>query len=104
MSLTISVTEMQDRTIFLYIGKYLQNNEFVSALDIQKEILLDEGGAGGYMIDMGRIKLMLTITLLAGFIEEVGSGIYTLKNKTIVHETVIKNIVPLADCRISMED
>jgi hypothetical protein len=105
MSLSSSTTEMHDRTIILYIGKYLQENEFVSPLDIQKEILQDEGGAGGYMIDMGRLKLNLTILSLAGFIEEIGDkGIYTLKNKTIVHETVIKNIVPFAELRTSVEE
>jgi len=104
MSLTSSTSEMQDRTIILYIGKYLQNNEFVSALDVQKEILLDEGGAGGYRIELGRLTLLLSILSLAGFTEEVGNSIYTLKNKTIVHETVIKNVVPFAELRTSMED
>jgi hypothetical protein len=102
--ITSSTEEMQDRTIVLYIGKYLQENEFVSSLDIQKEILQDEGGAGGYRIELGRINLLLTILSLGGFTEEVSPGIYTLKNRTIVHETVVKNVVPFAECRVSMEN
>jgi hypothetical protein len=100
----ISTTEeMKDTTIILYVGKYLRENEFVSSLDIQNYIVQDEQGAGGYRVELGRIDRMLTILALAEFIEEIGN-VYTLKNKTIVHETIVKNVVPFADLRVSLED
>jgi len=102
--LTSTTQEMKDTTIILYVGKYLQENEFVSALDIQNYIVQDEQGTGGYRIELARIDRMLSILLLAGFVEEVGNRIYTLKNKTIVHETIVKNVIPLAELRVSLED
>ncbi len=101
----VSTTEEMDlSTIILYIGHYLMDNEFVSALDVQNYIVQDVQGTGGYRIEIGRINSALSILLLAGFIDEVGGKIYTLKNKTIIHETIVKNVVPFAELRVSMED
>lgn len=88
---------MNDLTIAVYIGNMLkaENTEFISALDVQKFITEDVPN-GGYNIPLSTIRNVLDTLCNACFLDSLGD-VYSLLNKTIVHQTVIKNIVPFAE-------
>lgn len=95
---------MNDLTIAVYIGNMLkaENTEFISALDVQKFITEDVSN-GGHNIPLSTIRNVLDTLCNACFLDSLGDA-YSLLNKTIVHQTVIKNIVPFADIRVGLED
>ena len=72
-------------SLIISSGMYLQDNEFISKLDLQK--IFSENF--GYNPPLSNCQELLEILCLSKYLEEVGSGIYTFKHKTIIKQTII---------------
>lgn len=81
---------MDKLTIAVYAGNFLKNNEFISATELQKFI---NEQSEGYNLELEIIRTVLETLVLAEFLVKVGD-FYTFKNKTIIHNQVIKQILP----------
>ncbi len=88
---------MDNLTIAVYTGKFLSQKdlEFVSALELQKFISEDSDN-GGFYIELSKIRMVLDILSLAEFLDKLGDC-YTFKHKNIIHNQIIKNVVPVAE-------
>ena len=86
---------MQQSTITIYVGQYLQKEDFASWQDISNFIEEDKPN-GGHRLPKEEIVVVLESLNLAGFLNKVGE-LYTFAHKNVKVENVTKNIVPFAE-------
>jgi len=78
--------------LIIFLGQFLKVEEFVSAVDLQ-HFIADEQEQGGYMLPLDEIRMVLSVMKIAGFLEEIGNGVYTLAKKEYVKKEVATAVI-----------
>ena len=85
--------------LLIYIGKYFKDNEFGNWTDIQ-HFLVTSGEAN---ISKEEIEVMLECLVMGDtFLEKFADNLYCVKQKVIVRQEVIKNVVDFASLGMPM--